>query len=155
MALNSRGAIDPRWLTHNQAVGYGLQLATVEIYSTPAGNQVYDPATNTFSGSKVILYTGQARIQPTSNPTESTDSYNPTSLQVVRIILPLNKNTLAGSEGVVPDIRTNNKVRVTTSAYNSQLLAFSYEVIGILNSSNAWERTLICRVDMELDINNV
>jgi hypothetical protein len=155
MALNSRGAIDPRWLTHNQAVGYGLQLATVEVYSSASGDQVYDPATNTFSGFTVPLYIGPARIQPTSNPTESTDSYNPTSLQVVRVILPLNKNTVEGYDGAIPDIRPNNKVRVTASAYNTQLLAFSYEVIGILNSSNAWERTLICRVDMELDINNV
>jgi hypothetical protein len=155
MALNSRGAIDPRWLTHNQAVGYGLQLATVEVYSSASGDQVYDPATNTFSGSTVPLYTGPARIQPVSNPTDSTSSYNPTSLQVVHVILPLNKNTLEGSEGALPDIRPNHKVKVVTSPHNSQLLAFSYEVTGVLNSSNAWERTLICRVDMELDINNV
>jgi hypothetical protein len=155
MALNSRGAIDPRWLTHNQAVGYGLQLATVEIYSPALGDQVYDPATNTFSGTKETLYTGPARIQPTSGPVESSEEYNPTNLQTVRVVIPVNKNTLDGSSGILPDIRPNHKLLVTSSPYNAQLESFSYEVIGVLNSSNAWERTLVCRVDMELDINNV
>ena len=154
MALNTRGAVDPRWLTHNQPVGYALQLATVRIYNPAAEGQVYDPATNTFSGSFTDLYTGQARIQPISTPSDTPEEYNPTMLQTVRVVLPLGKNTLTGSDGVVPDIRPNDKMVVTSSPYNEQLEKFSYMVIGVMNSSNAWERTLLCRVDTELDPTN-
>lgn len=155
MALNTRGAVDPRWLTHNQPVGYALQLATVRIYNPASGDQTYDPATNTFSGTSSDIYTGPARIQPTSSPVESSEEFNPTNLQTVRVVLPLGKNTLAGSEGVVPDIRPNDKLVVTSSPHNAQLESFVFMVIGVLNSSNAWERTLVCRVDMELDPTNV
>jgi hypothetical protein len=55
---------------------------------------------------------------------------------------------------VVPDIRPNDKLVVTSSPYNDALEKFSYMVIGVMNSSNAWERTLMCRVDMEIDPTN-
>lgn len=154
MALNSRGAVDPRWLTHNQAVGYALQLATVDIYNPASGDQEYDAETNTWTGTTTPLYTGPARIQPVASVTETTLEYNPTTIQNVRVILPYGKNTLDGSDGVVPDIRPNDRLRVTSSPHNSNLEKFIYVVIGVLNSSNAWERTLLCRVDTELDPTN-
>jgi hypothetical protein len=86
--------------------------------------------------------------------TETTLEYNPTTIQNVRVILPYGKNALEGSEGVVPDIRPNDRIRVTASPYNANLEKFIYVVIGVLNSSNAWERTLLCRVDTELDPTN-
>lgn len=154
MALNSRGAVDPRWLTHNQSVGYALQLATVDIYNPASGDQEYDAESNTWTGTTTPLYTGPARIQPVASVTETTLEYNPTTIQNVRVILPYGKNTLEDSEGVVPDIRPNDRLRVTASPYNSNLEKFIYVVIGVLNSSNAWERTLLCRVDTELDPTN-
>jgi hypothetical protein len=154
MALNSRGAVDPRWLTHNQSVGYALQLATVDIYNPASGGQEYDAESNTWTGTTTPLYTGPARIQPVASVTETTLEYNPTTIQNVRVILPYGKNTLEDSEGVVPDIRPNDRLRVTSSPYNTNLEKFIYVVIGVLNSSNAWERTLLCRVDTELDPTN-
>jgi hypothetical protein len=154
MALNSRGAVDPRWLTHNQPVGYALQLATVDIYNPASGEQEYDAESNTWTGTTTPLYTGPARIQPVASVTETSLEYNPTTIQNVRVILPYGKNTLEDSEGVVPDIRPNDRIRVTASPYNTNLEKFIYVVIGVLNSSNAWERTLLCRVDTELDPTN-
>lgn len=154
MALNSRGAVDPRWLTHNQPVGYALQLATVDIYNPASGDQTYNATTNTWTGTTTPLYAGPARIQPVASVTETTLEYNPTTIQNVRVILPYGKNTLDGSEGVVPDIRPNDRLRVTSSPYNTNLEKFIYVVIGVLNSSNSWERTLLCRVDTELDPTN-
>jgi hypothetical protein len=154
MALNTRGAVDPRWLTHNQSVGYALQLATVTVYNKDSANQTYDPVTNTYSGGNVGLYIGPARIQQVNSVTELNQDYNPTTIQSVRVIIPLNKNTLEGSDGEVPDIRPSDFVRVESSPHNTGLEKFVYVVIGVLNSSNAWERTLLCRVNMELDPTN-
>lgn len=156
MALNSRSSIDPRWFTHSRAVSAGLQVATVQIYNPESNDKTYDAITNTWTGGVTELYIGPARIQPpSSSASESAQEYNPTTLQSVRIILPLGKNILTGSGGLVPDIRPNHRVRVTNSPYNPTLESFLYVVVGVLNSSNAWERTLLCRADIELDPNNV
>lgn len=150
MALNSRGAIDPRWIYHNRPVGYGLQLAQVEIYNQGTATQVYDAETNTWSGTKTILYTGPARVQPVNAVSEVQDSYNPTAIKTVRVQLPYNKNTADEASGEMPDIRPNDRMLVTSSP-NAALSKFIYIVTDVLNSSNAWERTLVCRVDAELD----
>jgi hypothetical protein len=151
LALNSRGAVDPRWLTHNQAVGYALQLATVQIFNQASSEQEYDPVFNTWSGTTIARYTGPARIQPVNTVSETVDNYNPTFLKTVRVVIPYGKNTLPNSDGVVPDIRPNDRMIVTASPKNETLTKFIYTVTDVLNSSNAWERTLLCRVDTELD----
>jgi hypothetical protein len=154
LALNSRSSIDPRWLTHNRSVGYGLQLAQVEVYNPDSTGQTYDPVTNTWTGDKLISYTGPARVQQIGNAGDAGDTYNPTLFQNVRVEIPFGKNTLTGSNGVVPDIRPNDRLVVTSSPYNDVLTKFVFSVVGVINSSNAWERTLLCRVDTELDPTN-
>lgn len=150
MALNSRSSIDPRWVTHNQSVGYGLQLATVEIYDADFSTKTYDAVSNTWSGTSTSLYTGPARIQPLASNVQSNEDFNPTLLQSVRVQIPYGKNTVSGSGGEMPDIRPNHRMKVTSCATNPVLEEFYYVVVGVMNSSNAWERTLVCKVDTEL-----
>ena len=149
MALNSRGSIDPRWLTHNRSVLYGLQLASVEIFNPASGSQTYNAETNTWTGTTTSLYTGRARIQTVNAVSETTDTYNPTFIKTVRVQISYDKNEL--EDGLMPDIRPNDKMLVTSAPYNPSLEKFIYVVFDVLNSSNAWERTLLCRVDTELD----
>jgi len=151
LALNTRGSVDPRWLTHNSGVSRALELADVEIYNATPGNQEYDATTGTWSTNVTTLFTGRARIQPVNAINESNDTYNPTFLKTVRVQLSYNSNTVTGSTGQMPDIRPNDKMRVTSSPYNESLTKFIYVVTDVLNSSNSWERTLLCKVDIELD----
>lgn len=154
MALNSRGSVDPRWLTHNQRVLYALELAQIEIFEPTTATQVYDATTNTWTVTSNPVWTGPARVQPISltgtTGSEASD-YNPSLFQNVKIQISNGRNTLTGSGGDVPDIRTNYQVRVTSSPYDSTLEKFVFVVTSVLNSSNAWERTLLCKVDIELD----
>jgi hypothetical protein len=154
MGLNSRAAIDPRWLTHNMSVGYGLQLANVQVYNPSSQSQEYDPETNTWTGSTVVLYEGPARVQPINAVFENSDTYNPTFIKTVRVQIPYYKNEVEGATAPVPDIRPNDRMLVNSAPYNTTLEKFIYTVVDILNSSNAWERTIICRVDTELDPTN-
>lgn len=151
MALNSRGSVDPRWLTHNRGVGRALQLAQVEIYNPATGSQAYDATTNTWSGTATQLYNGRARVQPIGAAGDTGDTYNPTLFQTVKVQIAYNKNEITGATAAMPDIRPNDRMRITSSTYNESLTKFIYVVTGVLNSSNAWERTLLCRVDIELD----
>lgn len=144
MALNTRGAVDPRWLTHNRGVLRALQLATVDIYSPASGSQTYDEVTNTWTGTTTPLYTGPARVQPVNAVNEVADNYNPTFIKTVRVQIE------ARQEGMA-DIRPNDRMRVTACATNKSLENFIYIITDVMNSSNPWERTLLCKVDTELD----
>lgn len=150
MALNTRGAVDPRWLTHNRGVLRALMLATVDIVRSGGSTQEYDATTGTWTVNSTTIFTGRARVQPVNAVNETSDTYNPTFLKTVRVQLDYNSNTAAGATGEIPDIRPNDKLRVTAS-HNESLTKFIYVVTDVLNSSNAWERTLLCKVDTELD----
>lgn len=145
MALNSRPAVDPRWTRHNSKIVESLMLAQVEIYDADFSERAYDASTNTWSGSSVSLYSGKARIQPLTSVSDEASEYNPSVLESVRVQIPLISST--------PDIRPNHRLKVTSASENSALEDFLYIVTGVLNSSNAWERTLLCRVDTELNPN--
>jgi hypothetical protein len=51
------------------------------------------------------------------------------------------------------DIRPGNYIIVSSSPASDQLTKFVYIVRSVINSSNAWQRTLVCDVDMESDPN--
>lgn len=154
MALNSRNPVDPRWLTHNQAVVRGLQLAQIEIYNPSDSTQTYDPVTNAWTGDATEVYTGRARVQSLTSVNLTGEGYNKTEIKTVRVQISYNKNTLEGATEAMPDIRPNYKMRVTSSPYNETLTKFIFIVTDVLNSSNSWERTLLCKVDTELDPTN-
>jgi hypothetical protein len=138
-------------LTHNRGVLSALQLASVEIYSADNSSQSYDAESNTWSSSAIEVYTGRARIQPVNTINEAGDNFNQSFFKTVRVQISYNKNEIPGSILAMPDIRPNQKMRVTSSPYNETLGKFIYVVTDVLNSSNAWERTLLCKVDTELD----
>lgn len=144
MALNTRGSVDPRWLTHNRGVLRALQLATVEVFNPASGDQVYDANTNTWSGTTTTLYTGRARIQQLNSVSETAENFNPTFIKTVRVQIDA-----ADSDSL--DIRPNDRMRVTACDSNVMLTRFVYIVTDVMNSSNPWERTLLCKVDTELD----
>lgn len=144
MALNSRGSVDPRWLTHNRGVLSALQIATVTIYNPNSGSKEYDATENAWTGSSTTKYSGKARIQPVNSVSEVADNYNPTFIKTVRVQIPAATSTSA-------DIRPNDRMRVNACANNPELRGFIYIVTDVLNSSNAWERTILCKVDTELD----
>lgn len=144
LALNSRGSVDSRWLTHNRGVLRALQLATVTIFNPATSSQTYDATENSWSGSTTSKYTGRARIQQLNTVSETSENYNPTFIKTVRVQIDA---ATTGSQ----DIRPNDRMRVTACATNHSLTKFIYIVTDVINSSNSWERTLLCKIDTELD----
>lgn len=144
MALNTRGSVDARWTTHNRGAVRALQLATVTIFNANSSLKEYDPTENSWTGTSTTKYTGRARVQPVNAVNESGDNYNPTFIKTVRVQIDAATSTSA-------DIRPNDRMRVTACASNPALLGFVFIVTDVLNSSNPWERTLLCKVDTELD----
>lgn len=160
MALNTRGAIDPRWQFHNRIVEKSIALASIEIYNPATANSSYNATTNTWANNRVVMWQGKARIQPRSadaNPgTVGTviSGINPGASQVVEVHIGLRENQLTGSNGAMPDLRPGHRLKVTASPLDPALCNFEFVVRGVLNGSNPWHRTLLCEVNQELNPNN-
>ena len=160
MALNSRSSIDPRWFTHNRRIEQSLELCSIEIYNPASANSTYDPDTNTWSESSVLLWTGKARIQPRSSTVRLGNmgtvytAVDPGASQIMEVHIGLKENQLAGSAGAMPDLRPGHRMLVKTSPIDTSLLNFEFVLRSVLNSSNPWHRVLLCEVNQELNPNN-
>jgi hypothetical protein len=65
--------------------------------------------------------------------------------------IDFDKNEVEDSDGAMADIRPGNYVLVATSPYDPLLKNFVYVVRTVMGSSNPWQRTITCEVDMESD----
>ena len=153
MALNSRSVLDPRWVYHNRNVSTSFQVCDIDIYNEQLGGRVYDPTTNSWDNGSTVIWAGKARIQPTKISSERNIPGNPSFVRQVIMQIDFNKNQVEGSDGEMADIRPGNYVLVTNSPYDATLQNFVYIVRTVMGSSNPWQRTITCEVDMESDPN--
>lgn len=149
MALNTRPAIHPKWLTHNNNVESSFHLATIEIYNPEIADGSYNAATNTFSSARTVLWQGKARLQAVRSSTRQANDNNPTNLQELEVHIDMRGNTLSGSEGTMPDIRPNHQIFVTDSPYDETLENYILTVRSSISTSNPWGKMLLCEVDLE------
>ncbi len=141
MALNTRSFIDPRWLIHNKPVIEAGMLATIEVFNPKVNQGVYDAATNTWTSSREVLWTGKARVQPVRNAALRANMNNPTSIQEVEIHIPID----------APDIRPNYQVFITDAPYDPSLEGYIVTVRGSVNSSNPWHKVVRGEIDQEVE----
>ena len=149
MALNSRPAIHPKWLTHNNNVESSFHLATIEIYDPDIAEGTYDALTNTFTSARTVLWTGKARIQAVRSSMLRSADNNPTNIQELEVHIDMRGNTLAGSEYTMPDIRPNYQIFVTDSPYDETFENYILTVRSSISTSNPWGKMLLCEVDLE------
>ena len=145
--------MDPRWPYHNRGVVYGLQLAQIEIYSALGTSDTYNPTTNAWTATTDTLWKGKARIQPKGGANSTNvlnSSFDPTTSESILVQISFGRNEVTGVTAV-PDLRPNDRMRVTASPVDDQLTKFLYVITNVLNSSNPWERSFMCRVDVEID----
>jgi hypothetical protein len=153
LGLNTRGPIDPRWPYHNRGIVYGLQLAQIEIYTALGTSETYNATTNAWTATTNTLWKGKARIQPkgSGNSTNAINSsFDPTTSESILVQISFGRNKVTGNTNV-PDLRPNDRMRVISSPVDGQLTKFLYVITNVLNSSNPWECSFMCRVDVEID----
>ena len=151
MALNSRPALDPRWVSHHRNVSTSFQVCDIEIYNEQLISRVYNATTNSWDTDQTVIWSGKARIQPTKISSERNIPGNPTFVRQVTMQIDFNKNQVEGATEAMADIRPGNYIIVSESPYDSTLTKFVYIVRSVMGSSNPWQRTLTCEVDMESD----
>ena len=153
MALNSRPELDPRWVSHHRNVSSSFQVCEIEIYNEQLASRDYNATTNTWDTDSTNIWTGKARIQPTKISSDRNVPGNPTFVRQVNMQIDFGKNQVEDSDGEMADIRPGNYVIVTESPYDPLVKNFVYIVRTVMGSSNPWQRTITCEVDMESDPN--
>ena len=151
MALNTRGIIDPRWITHNRAVRHSLNAVEITIFNPEISENSYDPDTNTWSGDVVTLWQGRAQLKTVRSPSSRTMKLNPSTVQEIEFYIDFNGNQI--SDGAMPELRPNYQIFVTSSPLDPQLETFIYNITGVINDSLSWHRILTCEVDQEMKRN--
>lgn len=149
MALNTRPAIHPKWLTHNNNVESSFHLLTIEIFDPNVEGGTYDAATNTWTSSRSVLWTGKARLQAVRSASNRQNKMNPTSIQEVEVHIDMRGNTLEGAEYTMPEIRPSYQIFITDSPYDETLESYILTVRSSVTTSNPWGRMLLCEIDEE------
>ena len=150
MALNSRSALHPKWLTHNNPVASGFYFATIEIFDPNASAGTYNATTNEWTSARTVLWTGKARVQAVREAIARDVQSDPSSFQMFEVHIDMQGNTLAGSENTMPDIRANHQLFVTDSPYDESIEGYIFVITGTLSTSNPWGKMLQCEVDQEV-----
>ncbi len=118
--------------------------ANVSIVDPEVGDQQWDPVTNAYTGSsEVVLWSGEARVQPIgvdSNPT--TDyAFSSAGTRRIRVQVKLDPSR--------DFIRKGLRVRVTDGGVDADLEDLDFVVTSAVNSSYAWLRTIECEADVK------
>lgn len=140
MPLSPRPLFNERWQAGLSAVAQTGMPATLRLFRL--GERVYDPATNTYVDTTETLYEGKARVQPLRSSRFETAPMDSAYWQTVLISIPIED-----AQGV--DFRVADQARVTEAPLNDALLKYQFVVNEIIDSSNPFERTLLCSVTLE------
>lgn len=139
LAGHSNQIFTQAWVDALKHVPENAMAAKIRVYSIV--DEVYDPELNKYVVEEETHYEGKARVQPFRMEVQTYQPGNPTSIQNVRIQIPVDDNF---------DVRMGMKVRVSDAPLNNVLEEYVFEVSGVMDSSNPFERTFNCQVDQEL-----
>lgn len=140
MPLSPRPIFNERWQAGLSAVAQTGMPAKVRLFRPAKGP--YDPETNTYPDISVTLYAGKARVQPLRSSRFEPAPMDSAYWQTVLISIPIED-----AQGV--DFRPADQARVTEATLNDALLKYQFVVNEIIDSSNPFERTLLCSVTLE------
>jgi hypothetical protein len=118
---------------------------TIQIVDPNLENLVWDEWTNTSTGSEIVLWTGEARIQPISYNTGNPDGGKSVlATRRVRFQVPLDETRAF--------VRAGLMVRVTDGGQFTDLQDLQFNVSSAVNSSYAWLLTIECEADVKSEL---
>ena len=146
MKLLSRGALDPRWTTHHTPVASDFMLATVKVIRKNPTTQVaaptYDQNTgtwNTGSAFATVLDDVKARIQPYGIMGNMVVGQDTTGRRLIRVQITERET----------GVHADDMLIVTLCPDNPELTKYTFEVRGVVSSSNAWLTDIVAEADVK------
>lgn len=104
----------------------------------------YDVDTDTQTIIPYVAWHGPCRVQPIRTDLNSIRPVNDSTTRAVQFWLPFPKDQ------TIPDVRPGFMFAVTDGGNDPYLELYDYSVVGSLNSSMAWQRTVNTVTDLEL-----
>lgn len=106
-----------------------------------------ETATDIKAGTMTVIndgrvWSGYARIQPIRNTVNSWRATNPTTTRIVQFWVEF-------PDEQEIDLRPGLRIAVEFGGNDPWLTEYQYVVVGALNSSQAWQRTIDTQVDLE------
>lgn len=123
-----------------RAVGTAMP-ATLRLFRKNP-ERIYDPETNTYIDDPIELYEGKGRVQPLRSSRFEPAPMDSAYWQTVLLSVPI-------APVLTVDFRVADQARVLVSPLNPAILKYQYMVNEIIDSSNPFERTLLCTVSLE------
>ena len=93
-------------------------------------------------GEPVVLWEGEARIQPLRSSQIISGAFEQLAIRGIRFKIPLGAQIASGTV-----LREGLQVQVVDGGEDEALTQFTYVISGALNSSLAWNRTIEATVD--------
>jgi hypothetical protein len=140
MAISKNTSIDfAKIATEMRGIVSRWYNAEIKIIDPNVGDEVWDPATNAYTGNAAVeIYSGAARIQPVRNATTPDLGITQGSIQAIRVQVPYDDS--------IGLIRKGLQVRVTDGGENAVLEELEFVVNEAINSSYGWNTTIECEV---------
>lgn len=117
---------------------------SIEIIDPNLENLVWDEWTNTSTGSVIVLWSGNARIQPINQATDPDGGKSTLANRKVRFQVPLDETR--------DFVRAGLSVRVTDGGQFPDLQNLQFNVSSAINSSYAWLLTIECEADVKSEL---
>lgn len=141
LSTGSHGVFTQQWQTTLSRIPERFMSAKIRVTKPGEGERTYDPLTDTWTEpGAVVLYEGKARLQPLRSARDAKNPGDDTSIQAVRLQVPLN---------AIPDLAMNYEVEVLECPTNPSLVKFEYIVNEIVDGSNPIEQTFEATVNNE------
>lgn len=116
--------------------------ASIQIIDPNVGLATWNEYTNTETGgAPTVLWAGNARVQPLRGDSQSEAGFTQGSVVSARIQLPLDVS--------VGLLRKGLQVIIVDGGEDSVLQNLSFVIASSINSSYAWNRTIMCDVDVK------
>lgn len=117
---------------------------SIEIIDPNLENLVWDEWTNTSTGSVIVLWSGEARIQPINQASDLSAGKSRLATRKVRFQVPLDETR--------DFVRAGLSVRVTDGGQFPDLQNLQFNVSSAINSSYAWLLTIECEADVKSEL---
>lgn len=143
MAISKNTSIDfAKIATEMRGIVSRWYNAEIKIIDPNVGDEVWDPATNAYTGNAAVeIYSGAARIQPIRNASMPDLGVTQGAIESIRVQVPYD-----ASIGLV---RKGLQVEVVSGGQDATLEDLQFVVRSGINSSYGWNRTIECDVDVK------
>jgi hypothetical protein len=143
MAISKNTPIDfAKIATEMRSIVARWYNAQIKIIDPNIGDEVWDPATNTYTGTAAVeIYSGRARIQPIKNATMPDLGITQGAIESIRVQVPY--------DATIGLVRKGLQVQVVSGGEDATLQDLQFVVRSGINSSYGWNRTIECDADVK------